>query len=596
MLVANLPGEWLTSFWLLSIGAGLGLVLVLLTVALFLIGGKLGLSRLVEGQMAGTGGGAVGGRSAQGRSTGFYALGGIVALLVLAAGLALWNWFAVPAGAVQRSDSQWLLAFLLLVPLSVFVGFGVAAMFQNRAQEQLLEWLGEGVSFWLLVIVSILSAFAVFGIVGQQLPMVRFVGQPIAMLNSVWRLPLTGTQPPIKFTINPALEADEGAAVPVRFYGNELKRIGFQSTERLEFATDPITPESDREKILELAGSTETNYFSTADVEGKLPKTFVENFYIRNLSDRPSELTITLETQPQFPQVKSIFVTMLATWAVFMGLFFQTALLPKESAIAWSTFKTETSQPLFGILMAVGMVFLTIALYIPYNTFGEDIKMYVTTGRPVILLLSIFFAVWASSKSVAEEIEGRTALTVLAKPLSRRQFLIGKALGIGWAVGLLFLCIGLWFLFLISYKTIYDGIEASKGTLPWQDGYAEMVKFVPALVLGYMETMVFVFISVMISTRLAVVSNLMICFSIYMLGHITPMLLEKENTFESVTVVGQAITTVIPVLEHFDVSAAIVGDATVPAAYLGWALVYSSLYCTVAMLIALILFEDRDLS
>jgi hypothetical protein len=169
-------------------------------------------------------------------------------------------------------------------------------------------------------------------------------------------------------------------------------------------------------------------------------------------------------------------------------------------------------------------------------------------------------------------------------------------LGIGWAVGLLFLCIGLWFLFLISYKTIYDGIEASKGTLPWQDGYAEMVKFVPALVLGYMETMVFVFISVMISTRLAVVSNLMICFSIYMLGHITPMLLEKENTFESVTVVGQAITTVIPVLEHFDVSAAIVGDATVPAAYLGWALVYSSLYCTVAMLIALILFEDRDLS
>ena len=100
----------------------------------------------------------------------------------------------------------------------------------------------------------------------------------------------------------------------------------------------------------------------------------------------------------------------------------------------------------------------------------------------------------------------------------------------------------------------------------------------------------------MISTRLAVVSNLMICFAVYMLGHITPMLLEKEDTFESVTVVGQAITTIIPVLEHFDVSAAIVGDATVPAAYLGWALVYSTLYCGVALLIALILFEDRDLS
>jgi ABC-type transport system involved in multi-copper enzyme maturation permease subunit len=579
MVVANLPGEWLTSFWLLSIGAGLGLVLVLLTVALFMIGGKLGLNRLVEGN-----------------SSGFYGLGGILGLVILGASLWLWNWFAAPAGTDVRSDSQWLLAFLLLVPLSAFMGFGVAAMFRNRAQEQILEWLGEGVSFWLLVVVSILSAFAVFGVVGQQLPMIRFVSQPIAMLNSVLRLPVTGVQPAIKVTINPALEEDSGAGVPIEFYGNELKRIGFQSTERLEFATDPITPESDREKILELAGSTEATYFSIADVESKLPKTYIDKLYVRNLSDRPSELTITLETQPQFPQVKSIFVTMLATWGVFMALLFQTAMLPKESAIAWSTFKTETSQPLFGILLAVGIVFLTIALYIPYNTFGEDIKMYVTTGRPVILLLSIFFAVWASSKSVAEEIEGRTALTVLAKPLSRRQFLIGKSLGIGWAVGLLFLCIGLWFLFLISYKTIYDGIESSKGTLPWQDGYTEMIKFVPALVLGYMETMVFVFISVMISTRLAVVSNLMICFSIYMLGHITPMLLEKEDTFESVTVVGQAITTVIPVLEHFDVSAAIVGDATVPAAYLGWALVYSSLYCGVALLIALILFEDRDLS
>jgi ABC-type transport system involved in multi-copper enzyme maturation permease subunit len=184
----------------------------------------------------------------------------------------------------------------------------------------------------------------------------------------------------------------------------------------------------------------------------------------------------------------------------------------------------------------------------------------------------------------------------LAKPLSRRQFLVGKTLGIGWAVGMLFLLIGLTFLFLVSYKTIYDGVESSKGALPWQDGYAEMAKVAPALILGYMETMIFVFVSVMISTRLAIVSNLMICFSIYILGHITPMLLEKEDTFESVTVVGQAVTTIIPVLEHFDISAAIVGEATVPAAYLGWALVYTSLYSAVALLVALILFEDRDLS
>lgn len=579
MMIANLPGEWLTSFWLLSIGVGLGLILLALSVGLFMLLSRVGLGRVVD----------------SGRS-GFMIVGGVLSGLSLVLGLLVWSWFTrVPAGS-EAQDPGWVLAFLLLVPASAFFGFGTAGMFTRRAQEQLFEWLGEGVSFWLLAIAIVMSIFAAFGIVGQQLPLIRFVSKPVSMLESVQRLPLTGVQPEIKVSINPGLIDDAGAPVKVNFYTGELKRIGFNTSQRIEFSTDPITPESDREKILEMAGATETTYFNKADVEEKLPKGFIENFYVRNLSDRPAELSIMIETQPEYPQVTGIFVTMFATWAAFMIILFQSVLMPKESAIAWSTFKTETSQPLFGILLGVGIVFLMIALYIPYNTFGEDIKMYITTGRPVILLLSIFFAVWASSKSVAEEIDGRTALTVLAKPLSRRQFLVGKALGIGWAVGLLFLGIGLCFLFLVSYKTIYDGVEASKGSLPWQDGYTEMAKVVPALVLGYMETMVFVFISVMISTRLAVVSNLMICFSIYMLGHITPMLLEKEDTFETVTVVGQLITTVIPVLEHFDVSAAIVGDATVPAAYLGWALVYSTLYCGVALLIALILFEDRDLS
>jgi ABC-type transport system involved in multi-copper enzyme maturation permease subunit len=574
MMLANLPGEWLTSFWLLAIGAGLGLVLLAVSLIVFMAGGRLGLGKLADASPAS-----------------FTVFGGIMSLLFLGTGLYVWQWFTG-----QSQEVNWILAFLLLVPGCAFLGFGTVAMFKARSQEQMLEWLREGVGLWMLVIASTLAIFAVFGIAGQQIAMIRFVGRPIAMLESVRRLPLTGVQPDIKVKILPASIEDSGSPVKVDFVGAELKRIGFGSSQRIEFSPTPIFPESDREKILELPGSSEPVYFSALDVAEKLPKDYIEFLYVRNLSDRELDLTIYLETQPEFPQVTGIFVTALVTWGAFLVVLFQSALLPKEAAISWSTFKTETSQPLFGILVGVGIIFLVIALYIPYNTFGEDIKMYITTGRPVILLLSIFFAVWAASKSVAEEIDGRTALTVLAKPLSRRQFLVGKTLGIGWAVGMLFLLIGLTFLFLVSYKTIYDGVESSKGALPWQDGYAEMAKVAPALILGYMETMIFVFVSVMISTRLAIVSNLMICFSIYILGHITPMLLEKEDTFESVTVVGQAVTTIIPVLEHFDISAAIVGEATVPAAYLGWALVYTSLYSAVALLVALILFEDRDLS
>jgi len=578
MLLAIGSAEWLTGFWLLSVGVALGLILLLALLAVFIVGSRLGLAKVADSKKLNT------------------IVGSVLSLVFIGIGAYIWFSMSGTSADGQTVNSSPFLAFLLLVPTGLFLGFGAIGICSSRSQEQLNEWLTEGISFWLLTIASGLSVFALIGIAGQQVPTIRFVTQPNAILQSVFRLPSTGVQAERKIEINPSLEGDQGLPVNVNFYGSELKRFTFQSDQRLEFATQPITVDLDPQKILELPASSEPTTYNGSSREGAIPKGFVEKLYIRNMGDRPTQLSLILETQPEFPQVRSVFVAMICTLASFVVILFQSVLLPKESAISWATFKTETNQPLFAILIAVGGVFLAAAVYIPYNTFGEDIKMYVTTGCPVILLLSIFFAVWASSKSVSEEIDGRTALTVLAKPISRRQFLVGKSLGIGWTVGIMFLCLGLWFLFLVSYKPIYDGVESSKGALPWQDGFAEMAKVIPALVLGYMETMVFVCISVMISTRLPIVSNLMICFAIYIMGHITPLLLEKEDSFQGVAVVGQTISTVIPVLEHFDVRAAIVGEVGVPMEYLGWTLVYCVLYCSVALLVALILFEDRDLS
>jgi len=54
--------------------------------------------------------------------------------------------------------------------------------------------------------------------------------------------------------------------------------------------------------------------------------------------------------------------------------------------------------------------------------------------------------------------------------------------------------------------------------------------------------------------------------------------------------------TILPVLEHFTIEAAVVGGVPVPWSYLGWAALYAALYSTVALLVALVLFQDRDLA
>ena len=68
--------------------------------------------------------------------------------------------------------------------------------------------------------------------------------------------------------------------------------------------------------------------------------------------------------------------------------------------------------------------------FVPYNTFGEDVKMLKAEDLTLIKVLAIVLALWTASVSIADEIEGRTALTVLSKPISRRQFILGKYVGI----------------------------------------------------------------------------------------------------------------------------------------------------------------------
>jgi hypothetical protein len=59
---------------------------------------------------------------------------------------------------------------------------------------------------------------------------------------------------------------------------------------------------------------------------------------------------------------------------------------------------------------------------------------------------------------------------------------------------------------------------------------------------------------------------------------------------------GIFISAVLPVLEAFNIQAAVAAGREVPYDYLLWSLAYCCLYSLVAMLLALILFEDRDLA
>ncbi len=219
------------------------------------------------------------------------------------------------------------------------------------------------------------------------------------------------------------------------------------------------------------------------------------------------------------------------------------------------------------------------------------------SGLVLVKIFAVILAVWGASTTISEEIEGRTALTVLSKPIGRRSFVLGKFLGIGWTTAVMYVLLGVFLLAVVSYKTIYDAREASRDLPTWDVCYLEVTATIPGLALGYMETLVLAALSVAISTRLPMLANFVICFTVYVLGHLTPLIVQvTDERFEIVKFFGQLIATVFPNLEVFDVQSAVATGFAVPAEYLAWSLLYCVLFSVIAMLLALLLFEDRDLA
>jgi ABC-type transport system involved in multi-copper enzyme maturation permease subunit len=299
---------------------------------------------------------------------------------------------------------------------------------------------------------------------------------------------------------------------------------------------------------------------------------------------------------------------LMPLWLVAVGVLIAVAALmvlgtalrwtvPKIAAIGWTTAKEAMSQPLFFVLLTIGVCGLILFPFVPYNTLGEDIKMVKDEGLTLIMILSILMALWTASMSIAEEIEGRTALTLLSKPVGRREFILGKFLGILVPVVIMFLVLGAIFLASVSYKVVYDARESAQTDPTLADCQREMLQIAPGLALALMETIVLTAISVAISTRLPMLANLIICASIYVLGHLVPVLADSAvGQLEFVRFVANLLAATLPVLDHFNISAGISTGQQVPVQYLAWAGLYCFIYSAVAMLVALLLFEDRDLA
>ena len=245
-----------------------------------------------------------------------------------------------------------------------------------------------------------------------------------------------------------------------------------------------------------------------------------------------------------------------------------------------------------------------------FTTFGGDGDSFqpTTSGSYYVRVAN------SAGTSITSEIEGKTALTLLSKPIDRRQFLFGKYIGILQAVIWMFLILTAIFALLTFIKVGYDQKEQSLDVTPyWQwikisdvelpvphpDRMNVVGAILPGIALTFMQVAVLGAISVTVATRLPMVMNLVICFAVFVVGNLTEIIVNSSvegQANESVIFTARLISMVVPSLSAFNISSAVATGRIVPQDYLGLSLIYATAYIGAMLLLGFLLFEDRDLA
>ena len=309
-------------------------------------------------------------------------------------------------------------------------------------------------------------------------------------------------------------------------------------------------------------------------------------------------------------------------------------LWPKGGAVAISALRESLRQPMFWLIAALASILILISTFIPYFTLGDDYKLMKQVGFDAVMLFSALFGLLTSSISVNEEIEGRTAITVISKPVSRRQFFIGKYLGIllaCWAMTMVLGWVLTWALYL---KPRFDPMDDAVDPMPMEvakwispkfdsivptaegsafaRGFGNWVGETLAHHIGlfrvFGQVTIMLAICTALATRVQFIVNLVICLGIFMIGNLSPIMVhvtekpgaDKNAALQLVSFIAQLFNAVFPALDSFDMGPAIIRDTPLAtSSFLGFVvtvIAYTILYSAVAVLSGLLLFEDRDLA
>ena len=281
--------------------------------------------------------------------------------------------------------------------------------------------------------------------------------------------------------------------------------------------------------------------------------------------------------------------------------------------LAAATYGDITRRPLYYILLFSFAAAIFGSKFLTLFSFYQEMNMVREMGLATITFWGFIILVVTSGIVVTQELEDRTAVTLLSKPIQRTDFLLGKFFGLVAALipgmivlaGVLFLT--LWMM-TSSRMPVYDRdlvLAVSRGASPFQASWSvlwnhfilkESGVVLEGALLSFFQTVILAAAAISFSAFFPNVVSVAATTLVFIIGNVSSYMLASVENLKvgPLTALGRAGSYLIPNLGYFNLQMYFSEGKIISVRYLGLSFAYTALYVVAVFLISCSLFQKRE--
>ncbi|MDV2992228.1 MAG: hypothetical protein N4J56_001882 [Chroococcidiopsis sp. SAG 2025] len=250
--------------------------------------------------------------------------------------------------------------------------------------------------------------------------------------------------------------------------------------------------------------------------------------------------------------------------------------------IGSNVFREVVRDRILYIIALYALLLSGAVMLIPQIAGGAEDKIILDFGLAAMNVLGLIVAVFVGTGLVNKEIEKRTVLVLIAKPISHSEFITGKHLGLAAVLGALVTAMTAIFLALLQLNQLTYPLGSILLAVVYLFLQLSLITAI-ALVLG-------VFTSTVLATLL--------CFGVYLMGNLSQDLLEfgRLSKNPAIEQLVRNLYLVLPDLSRLDLkNQAVYGFSALPDAMtLITNAIYGVVYTVLMLAIAILVFSRRE--